>query len=88
MMDIARHAELDLVICSGQVTGKQQTYALVEHRAPGAKSLSRDEPLAELTRRYSRVTAVHLLQGYDEYIIACSESKDVYDVARLRQLSA
>jgi hypothetical protein len=45
-------AELDRVICSGTPRGKQQTYALLDLRAPGAKRLARDEAIAELARRY------------------------------------
>jgi hypothetical protein len=46
------HAELEAVVCSGPRRGKQFTYALVAERAPNAKSLSRDEAIALLTRRY------------------------------------
>lgn len=49
---IMGQAELDAVICSGTLRGKQHTYALLDERAPQAKSLARDEALAELTRRY------------------------------------
>jgi len=45
-------AELDGVICSGPRRGKQFTYALLDERAPQARSLLRDEALAELTKRY------------------------------------
>jgi hypothetical protein len=45
-------AELDAIVVSGPRRGKQQTYALLEERAPRARSLERDEALAELTRRY------------------------------------
>lgn len=45
-------AELDAVICSGPLCGKQHTYALLAERAPQARSLPREEALAELTRRY------------------------------------
>jgi hypothetical protein len=45
-------AELDGLICSGARRGKQFTYALLEERAPQTNGLSRDEALAELTRRY------------------------------------
>src|SRR5688572_21639290 len=45
------HAELDQVICSGVRKGKQFTYALLEERAPQAKSLEREEALAELAQR-------------------------------------
>jgi hypothetical protein len=51
---IAMHAELEGVICSGPRRGKQSTYALLADRAPDARRLSRDEALAELTRRYFR----------------------------------
>ncbi len=45
-------AELDGIICSGAKRGKQFTYALLAERAPQAKSLSHEEALAELARRY------------------------------------
>lgn len=45
-------AELDGILCSGVRRGKQFTYALLDERVPAAKTLSRDEALAELTRRY------------------------------------
>lgn len=48
MMD----AELEGVICSGSMRGKQQTYALLDERAPNARRLQRDEALAELARRF------------------------------------
>jgi hypothetical protein len=45
-------AELEGIICSGAMRGKQFTYALLEERAPPAPARSREEALAELTRRY------------------------------------
>jgi len=45
-------AELDEVVCSGPRKGKQFTYALLDERAPNAKSLKHDEALAELSLRY------------------------------------
>jgi hypothetical protein len=126
---IMMSAELNGLICSGEMRGKQQTYALLEERAPDARRLPRDEALAELTLRYFRSHGpatekdfrwwssltladirlglamvgselgnevidgvrfwfappetkrdkasprVHLLQGYDEYIVGYSESK-------------
>ncbi|CUS03891.2 conserved protein of unknown function [Candidatus Promineifilum breve] len=47
-------AELEGLICSGPRRGKQFTYMLLDERAPNATTLSRDEALAELTRRYFR----------------------------------
>ncbi|HLL55775.1 MAG TPA: winged helix DNA-binding domain-containing protein [Myxococcaceae bacterium] len=45
-------AELDAVICSGALRGKQHTYALFDARVPKARALKREDALAELTRRY------------------------------------
>jgi hypothetical protein len=46
------HAELDGLICSGERRSKQHTYALLDERAPRARTMRRDEALVELTRRY------------------------------------
>ena len=45
-------AELDAVVCSGALRGKQHTWALLDERVPESKALTRDEALVELTRRY------------------------------------
>jgi hypothetical protein len=45
-------AELDMVICSGAPRGKEQTYALFDERVPAGETLTPDEALAGLTRRY------------------------------------
>jgi hypothetical protein len=57
-------AELELVVTSGPRRGKQFTYALFEERAPGARSLSRDEALAELARRYFTTHGPALLADF------------------------
>ncbi len=49
---IVMRAELDGIICSGARRGKQFSYALLAERAPQARTLDRDEALAELTMRY------------------------------------
>jgi hypothetical protein len=46
------YAELCGVICSGARRGKQSTFALLSERVPKAKALTREQALAELTRRY------------------------------------
>jgi hypothetical protein len=46
------HAELRAIVCSGVPRGTQQTYALVDERAPRAARLGRDEALATLAERY------------------------------------
>ena len=49
---IVMDAELEALICSGPVRGKQFTYALVDERAPRAPAKDRDAALGELARRY------------------------------------
>jgi len=61
---IVMHAELEGVICSGARRGKQFTYALLDERAPKAKSLKREEALAELTLRYFRSHGPATLQDF------------------------
>jgi hypothetical protein len=46
------HAELRAVVCSGMPRGKDQTYALVEQRAPRSHRFDGDEAAAELAARY------------------------------------
>ena len=64
MGQLMGHAELDQVICSGGRKGKQFTYALLEERAPHAKSLTREEALLELTRRYFKSHGPAALQDF------------------------
>ncbi len=45
-------AELEGIICNGQVNGNKQTYALLCERVPNKKILTREESLAELAKRY------------------------------------
>lgn len=49
---IVMQAEIDGLICSGPLYGKQFTYSLIAERSSYAKNLSRDESLALLARRY------------------------------------
>ncbi len=134
---VLMHAELRGVICSGPPRGAQQTYALLDERAPAPSSLTHEQALAELARRYFQshapateldyrwwsglsaadarrgidalgseleratldgtvyllwrasppasrpaVTA-HLLQPFDELVVAYSESRHVVDRAEL-----
>jgi hypothetical protein len=49
---IVFHAELAALICSGPRHGKQQTYALLDERAPGPEGPSGEEAMAELGLRF------------------------------------
>jgi hypothetical protein len=44
--------ELEGLVCSGAMRGKQHTYALIAERAPKARVLGRDEALAEVVQRF------------------------------------
>lgn len=44
--------ELNALICSGAMQGKQHTYALLEERAPVGKKVGREEGVTELLRRF------------------------------------
>ena len=46
------YCELEAIICSGGLSGKQHTYALFDELVPAQKSLERDEALARLLRLY------------------------------------
>lgn len=49
---ILMHCELEAVIGSGGLAGKQHTYALLDELVPGDQGFGREEALVELTRRY------------------------------------
>jgi hypothetical protein len=49
---ILMQAELELLVCSGGLEGRQQTYALLDDVVPAAGPFDREEALAEMTRRY------------------------------------
>ncbi len=49
---ILLHGELEAVVCSGGLSGKQHTYALFDERVPTGPRFDYDEALVELVRRY------------------------------------
>lgn len=134
---VLMHAELRGVVCSGPARGAQQTYALLDQRAPAPATLTREEAIVELARRYFQShapateldyrwwsglgaadarrgidalgdaleraalgdstcllwraadtvrpssTTAHLLQPFDEMVVAYSESRHAVDAAEL-----
>ncbi len=64
MGHIMGHAELDGIVCSGAMRGGQFTYALLDERAPRARTLPREEALAELTKRYFRSHGPATIQDF------------------------
>ena len=49
---VVMHAELDGLLCSGPMRGKQHTYMLLEERVAPAPALAREEALGLLVLRY------------------------------------
>jgi hypothetical protein len=45
-------AELDGIVCSGEMRNKEQTYALLRERVPEIKKIDREEALSILARKY------------------------------------
>ncbi|GHT12588.1 hypothetical protein AGMMS4956_07420 [Bacteroidia bacterium] len=52
MVHFMMRAEVEGIVCSGALQGKNQTYALLDQRAPLTKPLHRDEALAQLAHIY------------------------------------
>jgi hypothetical protein len=51
---ILMHCELEAVVGSGGLVGKQQTYALLDERVPKGRRFDRDDAMVELAQRYLR----------------------------------
>ncbi len=49
---ISMNAELDGIICSGAMRGKQITYSLLDERVPNSPALSHEEALVALSKKY------------------------------------
>jgi hypothetical protein len=49
---ILMEAEIEGIICSGGIRWKNQTYSLLSERVPVKKTLSKEDALAELAKRY------------------------------------
>ncbi len=45
-------AELEGLICNGKISGKKQTFCLLQERVPKKQSLSKEESLEKLARKY------------------------------------
>ena len=58
------HAELELLIVSGPMRGKQQTHVLAGGRVPPPPARSREDDLAELARRYAQSHAAATPQDF------------------------
>ncbi len=77
------HAELEALICSGPRRGKQFTYALLDDRAPNARTLEPEEALAELTRRYFSGRGPATAQDFAKWsVLTVGEAKAGLDLVQ------
>lgn len=84
---IAMYAELEGVICSGPRRGKQSTYALLDHRAPNARRLPREEAMAELAKRFLRSHGPATARDFSWWSgLAAADAKRAIDMNRPRRL--
>jgi len=57
-------AEVEGIVCSGALQGKEQTYALLDERAPAFPPLHKEEALAKLTQLYFQSHSPATLQDF------------------------
>jgi hypothetical protein len=82
---ILMHAELEAVIGSGPLRGRQHTYALLEERAPDARRLPREDALAELALRYFPSHGPAQLQDFAWWSgLTMAEVREAVDLAGSR----
>lgn len=82
-------AELDGVICSGGLRGKQFTYALIDERTAATRPIDRDEALLRLTRLYFASRSPATLQDFSWWSgLTMADATRGAQMARLKQTSA
>lgn len=87
MSFILMHAELTGIICSGALKGKQQTYALIDDRAPQARPLTHDQALVELITRYVRGHGPAQAQDFSWWSgLTMSDARRAIEQARLEPI--
>ncbi|MDR0507509.1 MAG: winged helix DNA-binding domain-containing protein [Dysgonamonadaceae bacterium] len=57
-------AEVEGIVCSGALQGKNQTYALLDERAPSVPALHKEEALTKLSRLYFQSHSPATLQDF------------------------
>jgi hypothetical protein len=82
---IVMHAELEAVVCSGPLRGRQHTYALLDERVPEAVPRSREGALAELALRYFTSHGPAQLQDFAWWSgLTLREVREAVDLAGAR----
>jgi hypothetical protein len=81
-------AELDGVVCSGGLRGKQFTYALIDERVPATKPLDRDDALLRLTRLYFASRSPATLQDFSWWSgLPMADAKRGAEMAKLEAVN-
>ncbi len=76
-------AALEKIICLGTLSGKQETYTLLEEWLPKPASISRDEALRELARRYFQSHGPATLQDFGWWSgLSAADSKIGFDLIK------
>ncbi len=80
-------AELDGVVCSGGLRGKQFTYALIDERVPAAKPIDRDDALERLARVYFASRSPATLQDFSWWSgLTAAEAKRGAEMLKLKSI--
>jgi hypothetical protein len=80
-------AELDGVVCSGGLRGKQFTYALIDERVPATKPIDRDDALERLARVYFASRSPATLQDFSWWSgLTAAEAKRGADMLKLKAI--
>ena len=80
-------AELDGVVCSGGLRGKQFTYALIDERVPATKPIDRDDALERLARLYFASRSPATLQDFSWWSgLTAADAKRGADMLKLKSL--
>ncbi len=85
---IMLNAELDRLVCNGNIRGKQQTYTLLEVKVPKKVILSKEESLAMLARKYFQSHSPATLQDFTWWSgLSVAESRLAIELIRENLLS-
>ncbi len=83
------HAELNGIICSGIMRGKEHTYAMLEKRVKKVKSITREEALAKLAERYFTSHGPATLEDFTWWSgLNITESRKALEMVKERFISA
>jgi len=81
-------AELDGLICSGEIKNKKQTYALLKERVPKTNSLNKEESLGRLALKYFTSHCPATLQDFTWWSgMSAADSKSALEMIKTSLVS-